>query len=282
MKRTYLLLLMIAVTIVSCKKSDNRESIKEPEEPVIDDPDNPDNGEQPNPETATLLQTIVMTSNGATKTYTITYQGNTAKIDKIAENGGTFTTYVYDGEHIQKVYWGSENSDDYNAYSYDGSGRLTKDDNFRSSGEDGVTQLSYSGNKTIVSGEGVGGMEIELSYDSGNLTGAVLSDEGTVAGEVAITYDDKNAPFKNVVGWKEIRYLVGAPLGDNIGFEDILGAGNNPLKLTGTFGGSNVEVNYVYEFSDSKNPKFPTKLTGTKKVGTAAAETFVAEITYKQ
>ncbi|NGM62214.1 hypothetical protein G5B30_09835 [Sphingobacterium sp. SGG-5] len=243
------------------------------------DPDNPD---EPNLETATLPETIVMTSGGDTKTYTIVYQENSKKIDKITETGGASTTYIYDGERIQKVSLGSANSEDYNLYSYDGSGRLTKDENFRSSGETGTTTFSYSGGKTIVTGDGVGDLQVELSYDGNeNLTNAVLKDGTMSVGTVSITYNDKNAPFKNVPGWRDIRYLIGAPLGDNIGFEDILGSGNNPTGLTGTFDGDNVNVSYVYEFNDSKNPKFPTKVTGTKKVGTEPAETFVAEITYK-
>ncbi len=248
------------------------------------DPNDPDDPNGPNPETATLPEMIVMTSGGETRTYTITYQENSKKIDKItASAGGAAAIYVYDGERIQKVHWGSENSGDYNLYTYDGNGRLTKDENHRSGGDTDVTGFSYSGTKTTVSGEGVGDMEVELSYDNkGNFTGATLSAGGTTAGQVSITYDDKNAPFMNVVGWKEIRYLVGAPLGENIGFEDIMGAGNNPSELTGTVGGDNVKVTYVYEFADSKNPKFPTKVTGTKKVGSAQEETFTAEITYKQ
>jgi len=246
------------------------------------DPDNPGDPNGPNPETETLPATIVMTSGGDTKTYTIVYQENSKKIDKITEAGGASTTYIYDGERIQKVSLGSANSEDYNLYSYDGSGRLTKDENHRSGGDTDVAEFSYSGTKTIVSGEGVGDMQVELSYDSkGNFTDATLSKGGTTAGQVSITYDDKNAPFMNVVGWKKIRYLVGAPLGENIGLEDIMGSGNNPSELTGTMGGDNVKVTYVYEFADSKNPKFPTKVTGTKKVGTDPAETFVAEITYK-
>lgn len=275
MKKFTLLFFACVVTIAFCtdKKAD----------PNPDGSEDPDKKEQTNPPAETLPEKIVMTSGGETKTYTIIYQGSSKKIDKItAAAGGSSTTYLYDGEHIHKVYWGPENSEDYNLYSYDGSGRLTKDENHRSGGDTETTNFSYSGTKTVVSGGGVGGLQVEISYDGkGNLIGAVLTNDGDNAGDVSITYDGKNAPFLNVVGWKKIRYLIGAPLGDNIGFEDILGAGNNPLKLTGTFGGSNVEVTYAYEFSDSKNPKFPTRVTGTKKVGSDPAVTFEAKITYK-
>jgi len=266
-KFTFLLLACI-MAVVSCK--DNGE-----------DPNDPDNGEDGNPDVETTLpKTIEMSFEGDTRTYNITYQGDTKKIDKISRSG-LVETYVYDeNNRIQKIYRGSANDGDYNLYTYDGSGRLIKEEGYRPDESPTVSEIDYSGTKPVVSLRGEG--EVELTHDSkGNLTNAALIFGGTSAGAVSLTYDDKNAPFKNVVGWSEVYYLVGAPLGDNIWLEDIAGAGNNPLKLTGSFMGQIANITYVYEFKDSKNPKFPTRVTGTKKVGSDPAVTFEAKITYK-
>lgn len=111
-------------------------------------------------------------------------------------------------------------------------------------------------------------MTAEFSYDNKrNFINAKLKDGTNDIGTATITYDNKNAPFVNVSGWNHLRFTGGAPLGDNVDFQDIMGIRNNPIKLTGDMGGENVEVNYTYEFKDSKNPSFPTKITLIKKTG---------------
>ncbi|MFD1630336.1 hypothetical protein [Pseudopedobacter beijingensis] len=250
---------------------------------ITDNSNNPGGGEQPNPETSTLPETIVMTVDGKTKNYTITYQGNSAKIDKIQESGGAIRVYEYNQDLIKKEYSESR-PEDYELYGYNGDNQLTKVSSYRQGvNNPGEIIFTYSGTKTIATGDELDG-RLEFNYDSkGNLTNLDMFEEGksASAAQISITYDDKNAPFMNVLGWKKIRYLVGVPLGDNIDFEDIIAVANNPSKVTGNLTGENVEVTYSYEFKDSKNPKFPTKITGTVKVGTAT-RTFTAEITYKQ
>lgn len=248
-------------------------------------PGNPNVGEQPNPETSTLPSTIVMTgADGQTHTYTITYLGNSAKIDKITETGGKVETYLYSGNLISEKHDGTDEStsENYDLYEYDVSNRLTKELAYRQNKtQPGITELSYSGAKTFVTGDGMDNGKIELGYDSkGNLTNLTLLEGSASAAQLSITYDDKNAPFRNVPGWGKIRYLVAVPLGDNIGFEDILTVVNNPLKVTGNIESENVELTYNHEFTDSKNPTFPTKIVGVKKEGTKSPITFTVEITY--
>lgn len=238
--------------------------------------------DQSKSEAEALPEKIVMSFGGETETYTITYEEGTKKIDRISSTGKV-EIYKYEGNNVRKTYFDSENDGDYNEYTYDTNGRLIKEERYRS-GEDEpeeVTEIDYSSTKPTVSFNEE--EEVEITFDSkGNMTGASLKQGDEAAGAVSITYDDKYAPFRNVAGWAKVRYLVGAPLGENIGYEDILGAGSNPLKLTGTFFGESVDITYVYEFKDDKNPKFPTKVTGTKKVGTEYSEAFEATITYKQ
>jgi len=243
------------------------------------DPNNP--GDESNPENLTLPETIVMTFKGEERTYTITYQGDARNIDKISRSG-VVETYVYDvNNRIQKIYRGSENDGNYSLYTYDGNGRLIKEEVHRPGNPVEVNEFNYSGTKPVMSMNG--DADIEFIQDSnGNITAVALSVPGLPnAGSVSLTFDDKNAPFKNVAGWGKVRYLAGLPLGENVWFEDIMGGGNNPLKLTGNFMGQAADITYVYEFKDNKNPKFPTKITGTKKVGSEPEETFDATITYK-
>src|SRR5690606_35260171 len=174
--------------------------------------------ENPNQNTGTLPGTIVMTSGGETEEFIITYQEGTNKIDKITSKNGQTQTYEYNGDRIEKVVWNPESNGGYNLYVYDGDGRLMKDENHQSGGDTDIIEFSYSESGTVISGGGMEGLRIELSYDSqGNLTGAALFEGESSAGQISITYDDKNAPFKNVVGWGNIRILTGAPLGNNIG-----------------------------------------------------------------
>ena len=260
----------------NCNISDN------PVDP--NDPDDPNNEEQPNQETATLPQKIVMNSNGETRTYTITYQGNTARLDKITETNGLTMAYQYKGDLIEKEY-NANKADEYNLYQYNGNNQLTKISGYRGSNKPAETEVVPSGTKAIATGEEIGeeGSKLELNYDSkGNLTNLKMFDNGkgdTPIAEVSITYDTKNAPFMNVLGWRQSRLLIGVPLGDNIGYEDIMAVVNNPLEVTGKVN-DNIEVIYDYEFKDSKNPKFPTKITGRIVKEGKTAHTFDAEITY--
>lgn len=251
---------------------------------ITDNSNHPGNGEQPNPETATLPETIVMTSNGETRAYTISYQENSAKLDKITVTNGRTIGYEYKGDLIEKEYT-VDRPDEYDWYEYSASNQLMKVSSYRGNNNAHETILSYSGTKLTVTGDEIGedGNKLELNYDGrGNLTVLEIFDKTNVsAAKVSVTYDDKNTAFKNVLGWRQIRFLVGVPLGDNIGYEDIMAVVNNPLKVTGSLG-ENVEVVYIYEFKDNKNPKFPTSITGTVKVAGAVTNTFTAAITYKQ
>lgn len=272
MKKAIPLFLAVIMATVSCGDKKN--------DPKPDDPSGL--------EAKALPATIVMTSAGETRTYTITYLENTAKIDKIDEKDGMTETYLYEGDLITKEYEGAT-SDSYDSYEYDGSGKLTKMKSYRGGENTDITEFSsLTSTKTKVIFKELNnniwetGLLVEFNYNTkGDLIGADLSGNNSTE-QITLTYDDKNSPFMNVLGWGKIRYTGGAPLGDNVGFKDIMGIRNNPIKLMGKvdmFGG-NVEVNYTYEFKDSKNPKFPTKIIGTKKIGTAS-ETFTAEITYK-
>lgn len=285
MKKLTLLILLAATAIVACKK---KSGTTDPVDPPQTNPGG--NHEQPNPETASLPQKIVMTSGGETWTYTISYQSNTAKIDKITRNDGMAETYLYDGNLITKK---TTKAEDYDVYTYT-SEKLTTEENYRGNKSSGKIEFNYSGSKTTATFKEYNenekkweeGVKVEFNYNTkGNLADAKILAGGETAGQVAITYDDKNSPFLNVLGWAKIGYFGGAPLGNNIGFEDIVGIVNNPVKLTGqtmdekTAKPIDVETNYSYEFKDTKTPKFPTKITGTRKMGTTV--TFTAEITYK-
>src|SRR4051794_28491718 len=100
MKKVTLLFFAIMMAVVSCgdKKNDP--------DPDVEDPDieDPNNEELPAEEANALPEKIVMTSGGETRTYTITYQEGTAKINNIAESGmyGRLETYIYEGDLIIK------------------------------------------------------------------------------------------------------------------------------------------------------------------------------------
>lgn len=271
MRKIYLLLLLVLVIAASCKKKSAT-------------PDSDDG--IPPAEAKTLPASIIMTSNGETKTYTISYVENSTKIDKISSSQGRVDFYIYEGDFITKKYEGNKSSDHYDAYSY-ANNKLMKEESFRGGKLSDMVEFSYSGAKTQAlfkeyhNNNWQETVKLQFSYDAkGNLSAAEMSEQGTAMGAATVSYDSNNSPFMNVSGWGIIKFVGGLPLGDNIDFEDIISVRNNPMKLTGTMMGDNVEVIYSYEFKDSKNPKFPTKITGKKTQGTQNA-TFMAEITYK-
>ena len=115
-------------------------------------------------------------------------------------------------------------------------------------------EFKYKNDKWEQSGD-----PVNLEFNTkGNLTKA---ESGKT--KVSVSYDDKNAPFLNVAGWPDFNFTGGVPMGDNVGFADVVGRRNNPTKTTATEAGTPLmDLAFTYEFNDTQNPKFPTKITG--------------------
>src|SRR5690606_21312466 len=128
------------------------------------------------------------------------------------------------------------------------------------------TEYTYpSSNKiTIVnSHEDEGNWETEepitLEFDS---KGNVIKG-GQEGLQAMVSYDSKNSPFLNAEGWFKINFTGGIPLGDHVDISDIVGRRNNPTHTKVTEEGTSLlDLTFGYEFSDTDNAKFPTKITG--------------------
>src|SRR5690606_36443278 len=89
--------------------------------------------------------------------------------------------------------------------------------------------------------------------------GNMIKAEGDSGTEINLTYDDKNAPFIHVIGWSKIHFTTGLPfLSDGMGYVDFMGRRNHPLKISMLE--SPDALKYIYDFNDTKNSKFPTKI----------------------
>lgn len=262
MRKLTVLLAAVVTIAVSCKKDLNNPN-PGPEEPGIEKP-----GVEAPPEAErnALPMKVVMTNEGGqSETYAITYLANSKKIDRITRPNGAVEIYHYTGDLIEKISYGTGGSD-YTKFEYQDNA-LFREIRYQASLPVAKTEYTYpSGNKIqIVEFRYKNdkweqeGDPVNLEFDKkGNLT---KGESGKI--KAGVSYDDKNAPFLNVAGWSGIHFTGGIPLGDNVGFEDVVARRNNPTKTTATEAATPLlDLAFTYEFSDAQNPKFPTRITG--------------------
>ncbi|TCK84835.1 hypothetical protein [Albibacterium bauzanense] len=240
----------------------------------------------PATESNTLPVKVVLELEGKTKTYNFSYVSNTKKLEKITTSEERIESYEYEGDLITKIQY---REGDYNTYEYENS-ILVREFEYRGSKQISKLEFGYLNNNAFTikpyankDGEWIldnsEGGDVSVEFDSnGNLLKGEteLGDMGHL--KINVTYDDKNSPIVNIPGWSKINILGGVPLGDNIDFVDIIGRRNNPSKVTITSEGGNMDFTYTYEFNDTDNPKFPTKISGKQNNVTL----FSATITYKK
>lgn len=266
MRKLTVLLAVFVIITVSCKKGSNNPDQEPPEEPGINVPKELIVEAPPEAERNALPMKLVMTDeNGQSETYTITYLPNKRHIDRVTNQNGATEVYHYNGDLIDKIDY-SRDGTDYSKFEYQNN-TLVRETHYRNSQLAAKKEYTYPEGKQIKVTEFAyksGKWEraddpVNLEFDhKGNLTKA---ESGKI--KVGILYDDKNAPFLNATGWSKIHFTGGIPLGDNTHFEDVLARRNNPLKTTATEAGNSLlDVAFTYEFNDTQNPKFPTKILG--------------------
>jgi hypothetical protein len=263
MRKLTVLLAAFVTIAVSCKKASNDPNPGPPEEPGIE---KPGIEAPPEAESNALPMKVVMTNEaGQSETYTITYLPNSKKIDHITRSNGAVEIYHYTGDMIDKRVYGTDGSN-YTKFEYQNNA-LVRETRYQASQPVSKSEFTYpSGNKMQVvefkykndKWEQAGDL-INFEFDKkGNLT---KGESGKI--KVGVSYDDKNVPFLNVAGWSSIHFTGGIPLGDNTGYEDVVARRNNPTKTTATEAGVPLlDLAFTYEFNDTQNPKFPTKITG--------------------
>lgn len=271
-----LLFLSIVLLSISCSKSTVEPDPIEPPSPPL----------PPVEESNTLPVKVVLQLEGKTKTYNFSYVSNTKKLEKITTSEERVESYEYEGDLITKIEY---REGDYSKYEYENN-ILVREFGYRDSKQVSKLEFGYLTNNafTIKPYEYKNGEWILDNSEGGNVSAEFDSNGNLLKGEteigdmgktkINVTYDNKNTPIVNILGWSKINILSGVPLGDNIDFIDIIGRRNNPSKVTVTSEGGNMDFTYTYEFNDTDNPKFPTKISG--KLNNVAL--FSATITYKK
>ena len=199
-------------------------------------------------DTTLCKKVIVMDSNGEEmKTYDYTYDGN--KLLKRTESTNNIDfkeiRYFYTNNLISHI-----NVDyidnpfpyyvDYDSYyTYNKTGQLIKEENNMENGIEGNTQIIYAFNedKTITANYYEGSvLSVSNSF-------TILNNDFIKATNATFSYDDKNSPFKNIIGNNP---LISPILPEsNILFT---GTNHNCTKINGT--GYSVDCKYQYDLEN--------------------------------
>lgn len=200
MKKIALAVLVIATLFTSCSSNDN--------------PDNP----LPT-ETYILVKKTIDSDVSGSITSNYTYVGN--KIVSIISTDGLSTVFTYTGNLITKVEsFSGTNLDSRETFSYNSNGKLATYVNldFNSSlgyketynnNTDGtISYTHYSGdlsNQTLFENTGL------IQFDGGEVSRLeeYFSGSTTPYFVVEFTYDTKNNPYKNVLGFSKIDFVDG-------------------------------------------------------------------------
>ena len=284
--------LIIGLVAASCSNSDS-------------DPIPPDNKEgipidpAPTEEVALLPKTIRIEAR-ETAVYQIEYKGDSGQIDKITVNNGESEAFIYNNGLIEKKEY-INNDPNWNGFKkYDYSNKVLQEEvSYRNN--EPIEKVGYTfkvdNRLEMINSkfrEGVwkqSDTAINLKFDSkGNLAlgeGTVdIEEDGEILGVGAarfdVEYNTTHTPFLYVDGISQINYLTGIFMGDNPGWDEIFGRRNNLTRSSFVVRDKGEVIMetiivYTYEYSDARNKKFPTKITGTEQ----GEVLFTALITYK-
>jgi len=214
-----------------------------------------------------LKRTIETSVDGSTFIIDYTYDGN--KLVSIVDSDGYSENYTYTGGLITRVdEFESGVLDSYITYEYDSSDRLIKSTISFSGGSEQVAISTYNSDGTIT--EVIDAIsEFTHTYTGSNR----VSYEGVTDGfSFSFTYDDKNGPLKNVLGFLEYS--------KDSGFADSFR--NNTLSSTQITGVTS--SSFSDEFTNSytyNSANYPVLLTHVGNLGTASEETTTTEFFYE-
>jgi len=162
-----------------------------------------------------LKKTIATDAEGTKVTSNYTYDGN--KIVSVIDNSGDSNEYyTYTGDLITKLEYKLPNGtvEQINTYSYDSNGRLATFVRIHPDTDWGNKELyTYNADGTITAKHYTGDSKTQTFLNS---TGTIKFANGEVIeitddfqDDHAYTYDTKNNPLKNVIGWNKINFTDG-------------------------------------------------------------------------
>ncbi|HRP17172.1 MAG TPA: hypothetical protein PL128_04175 [Ginsengibacter sp.] len=277
MKKVTLYFLAASMIAISCSKDKPGSGPEENNGPDIETPSTGESG--------TFPTKIVLVAGSETTTYNISYLPNSNKIEKIDKGNAGLETFEYEGDLIKKIAYGNSDGN-YRKYEYSNNqlsretyynnGQTGEKNEYTYPSEKKVTMTNYEYNNGVWTKGGT----FNLEFDSkGNLIKG--SGGATEMNEMAInlSYDlDKSSPILNITGWQKANLTGGGIIGDNVDISDLLGRRNNPTQTSlAMLGEDPLVLNYSYEYTDSRHPTFPTKITGKN----GDNPVFTATITYR-
>jgi len=216
-----------------------------------------------------LKKTIETSGDGSTLTLDYTYEGN--KLISIVGSDGYSENFTYIGGLITRVdEFETGVLDSYVIYEYDSSDRLIKSTITFSSGNEQVSIFTHNTDGTVT--EVIDAIsEFTHTFTGGNRIGYESLTEGG-GYNYSFTYDDKNGPLKNILGYLE--YSIDS------GFSDSFT--NNTLSSTETTG--TISLEYTDNFTNTytyNSANYPVTLTNVFNPGTASEETTSTEYFYE-
>lgn len=229
MKKIFLFVSFIALTLTSCSSSDDS---------------------SPDP-TNMLVKKFTSNDEDGVLTTNITYNGN--KIVKMVDSDGYRAQFTYTGNLITKVdSYVDDSLEQSDIYTYDSSGRVLSYKMLDFGSETGdLTTFNYNANGTISTELFVGDLDDQsmlnetgmIYFTNGEVSKIEKYFDGTLASTSLYTYDTKNNPFKNITGFSAISFTDG----------DASGILHN--VLTNVYEGSSSTFSMTYNSSD-----YPTKI----------------------
>lgn len=201
MKKILFFLSGIAFLLNSCSNDDSTNSV--------------------NPSSDVLPVKIIQTyEDGSSFSVDITYNGN--KVLKLIYSDGTFVDYIYSDNIISKVeYYRNEVLYQEEFFQYDNNDRLVNHKRFEyenvAQDYDYAKDVTYSYNldgtvsSIMMSGEVLDPNFTDTAVFTLNDYGEVILANHNQGYIESFTYDNKNSPFKNILGFDKLRFSGNNP-----------------------------------------------------------------------
>lgn len=166
-----------------------------------------------------LLKRIVATVNGGTTVTTNDYLYNGSKLSRINSSDGTYVTYTYNGNLISErsfYYNGSLNTKE--LFQYNASGQLINYKRLNPSNvilfstvyqynSDGTISVAgYKGSTQTASTQTVNRKVFLLNGQVSKIENYTISNGTAVTETLNYTFDTKNSPFKDIIGFDKLTY----------------------------------------------------------------------------
>lgn len=264
-----LLLCSIALFILACQ-SDSEPELQKNNDGIPTDP--------PPAEEVMLLPKTIHFSGNNPITYTLEYEVNTAKLKQIISDHGSTDSFIYQEKLIGKITYeenrGNSLFKGHTQYTYQDK-VLNENVVYRDNNPFEKTTYTFLPNSILqIQNYGYENQSwkskseaIQLQYDAkGNLqsgTGSIEDESDATSNTIQINlkYNDTHSPLLSIEGLSKINYLSGVFMGDKPMWSEPFGRRNNVTELHIKTGDDLIKLTYTYEYTDTRNTKFPTKIT---------------------